>query len=234
VPLENSMTVKKTISAAVLAVALAAGTAHAADLPSRPEAPAYVPPPPIFSWTGFYAGLNVGGDFSSANTLNSYLGANGGQAHGVVGGGQAGYNYQVSPLFVVGIENDLLASSLSTHSNSSTTRDVSVPWFTTARARAGFTLLDSHLLVYGTGGLATGQVNDTGVNKLRMGWTAGGGVEYAFMPNWSAKLEYLYTDLSKDLQHTGLADRHEKFQTVRLGVNYHFDLFGLASGGNHY
>ncbi|WP_040581214.1 outer membrane protein [Methyloferula stellata] len=221
---------EKTLSALVLAIAV--GAAHAADLPPRRPAPIYVPP--LFTWTGFYAGLNVGGGFSTSNGLNSYLGTNSGRASGFVAGGQAGYNYQVSPLFVVGVENDFLVTGVSTHNSGWNAPDVRVPFFGTARGRAGFTLLDSHVLVYGTGGLATGQVNDTGINKLRIGWTAGGGVEWAFLPNWSMKLEYLYTDLYKNLKSDSLPERHEKFHIVRVGVNYHFDLFKPASLGDRY
>jgi outer membrane immunogenic protein len=217
--LENSMNNGKTISALVLAAALAAGAAHAADLPYK-AAPAYTTPVPAFSWTGFYAGLNVGGGFSTTNAFNSYLGTNGGRADGGLGGFQVGYNYQLSPLFVVGIENDFMATGIKSHVNGF--NDVSVPYFGTGRGRAGFTLLDSHLLVYGTGGLAFGQVNDTGVDKLRIGSTFGGGVEWAFQPKWSAKLEYLYTALHKDFQNDSLPDRDQKFQTVTVGVNYHF------------
>jgi outer membrane immunogenic protein len=219
--LENSMNNRKTISALALAVALTAGAAHAADLPYRKVAPVYAPSlQPAFSWTGFYAGANVGGGFSGTDAFNSYLGTNGGRADGAVGGIQLGYNYQVSPRFVVGIENDFMASGIKTSHNG--LNDVSMPFYGTGRGRAGFTLLDSHLLVYGTGGMAFGQVKDAGVDKLRIGWTAGGGVEWAFQPNWSAKIEYLYTDLYKDLKKDNLPDRDQKFQTITVGVNYHF------------
>ena len=215
--LENS-NINKAVSALVLAAALGAGAAHAADLPSRKDAPVYAPPPPVFSWTGFYGGLNVGGGFSAAN-------ATFGRASGVIGGGQIGYNYQLSPLFVVGVENDFQGTSLSTRNNGSANPNVSLPWFGTGRGRAGLALLDSRLLVYGTGGLALGQVNDVLARKTRMGWTAGGGAEWAFLPNWSAKLEYLYTDLYKSIKNDGMPDRHAKFHTIRIGVNYHFNLF---------
>jgi outer membrane immunogenic protein len=61
---------KSLISATVIALALSAGAALAADLPSRKEAPVYVPPPPPPLWTGFYVGLNAGGTFGGDNTTN--------------------------------------------------------------------------------------------------------------------------------------------------------------------
>jgi outer membrane immunogenic protein len=95
----------------------------------------------------------------------------------------------------------------------------------TVRERLGF-LLTPTLLVYGTGGLAYGGVNSsTGINQVfngpvpssiatawgtaqnfstsRLGWTAGGGGEWLFAPNWSVKVEYLYYDLSNVSYGTG-------------------------------
>lgn len=224
--LQVSMNIKKVISAVILA--LGAGAAHAAELPSGPGAPGYAPP--AYSWTGFYAGLNAGGGFSTGKD-SSNLGSvfstgrgSGDLGSGITGGGQGGYNYQLSPLFLVGIENDFQVTDISKHDGASG-QDAKLPWFGTGRARAGVLLLDSRLLVYGTGGLAFGKVDDAGDGKTRIGWTAGGGTEWAFMTNWSAKLEYLYTDLYRDLKSDAGPHLETKFNAVRLGVNYHFNLF---------
>ena len=100
----------------VAATALA-GSAYAADLPSRrAPPPAYIPPVPIFTWTGFYIGANAGGAFRTNNNLyNNALffggaapvfGFNNGSNNGrFIGGGQAGVNYQVGQ-FVFGVEGD--------------------------------------------------------------------------------------------------------------------------------
>src|SRR5881392_2986694 len=53
---------RKILMTTVAASAMV-GSAHAADLPRRAHPPAYVPPVPIFTWTGFYIGANVGGAF---------------------------------------------------------------------------------------------------------------------------------------------------------------------------
>src|SRR5437879_4505798 len=93
-----------------------AGPANAADLPFK----APPPPPPSFSWTGIYAGLNVGGGIGvnsnaqSATFSSTVLGVNGlltGSANslalpGWVAGGQIGFNWQVSPWIVLGVEAD--------------------------------------------------------------------------------------------------------------------------------
>ena len=207
---------------ALLAAALASGAAHAADLPyGKAPPPAVYAPTRAFSWTGFYAGLNVGGGSSGDNAFNNFLGTSAGKIHGGFGGAQVGYNYQLTPQIVVGIENDFEGTGL-THHNDWNSPSVGLPVFGTGRARAGLSVMDQHLFLYGTAGLATGQLNDAGIKKIKMGWTAGGGAEYAITPKWSGKLEYLYMDF----KHDALPDWNKpKFHTVRLGVNYHFDPF---------
>lgn len=195
---------KKTLSTMALYATLTCGAVQAADLPSSKDAPAYVPPAPTFSWTGLYAGVNLGAGWR----------ANGGSQGYVLGGGQIGYNYQLSPLFVAGLETDFQGTS-----------SRNLDWFGTVRGRLGITPLSPNLLVYGTGGFAYGEVRDgwNTVNNVGTGWTAGGGVEWAFHPNWSAKVEYLYTDLSGGNNGWWGGSRHSKSNTVRVGLNYHFN-----------
>ena len=212
---------KNTISALAIAAWLAAGSAYAADLPSRNEAPVYIPPP-VFSWTGFYAGVNIGGGWS--NNSNN----NGTNSGGVVGGGQIGYNYQFSPLFFAGVETDFQGTSIGSCGGGFGLNE-SITYFGTVRGRIGIiTPFNPNLLIYGTGGFAYGEVRQDG---LKTGWTAGGGVEWAFLPNWSAKVEYLYTDLNSNggngFEFFG-DHRQTRFNTVRAGVNYHFNLFAPA------
>ncbi len=129
----------KFTAAASVALALVAGSAFAADLPSRKEAPVYVPPPPSFSWNGLYGGINIGygfGDGSQEYGGIGYLSSGpvgprrvavpGGSAlggtsnlNGVLGGGQVGYNWQFSPWLVFGIETDIQASDVHDTVNSS-------------------------------------------------------------------------------------------------------------------
>src|SRR5262249_19877468 len=124
---------------AVISMGLQAG-AHAADM----GAPVYKAPPPappmVFNWTGFYAGVNLGGawvDFDGDRFDNRN------QISGVIGGGQIGANYQINN-FVLGIEADIQGSSLS-HSNTFFDPAVIGPisaterqrWFGTVRGRFG-------------------------------------------------------------------------------------------------
>jgi outer membrane immunogenic protein len=113
-------------------------------------------------------------------------------------------------------------------------------WFGTVRGRAGYAW--GPTLAYFTGGLAFGGVKDTlsltstgsssktvSSNTTDTGYVLGGGVEHLFNPKWSVKVEYQYIDLGSDkLSATipniaiGTLDAEHKYNTVRLGVNYHF------------
>jgi outer membrane immunogenic protein len=171
---------------------------------------------PFFSWTGFYAGGNVG--YSSGVASSFYNEAAFGccelptsfatteRLDGPIGGGQIGFNWQASPLWVFGVEADLQASGekgSSARSNlycldcefSSTltqTHSTDILSFGTVRARAGV-LFNPTLLLYATGGLAYGRINVSGTvsdnactpactwsygtTTTMVGWAAGFGVE---------------------------------------------------------
>lgn len=199
------------------AIALSAAPAIAADLPPPPaRAPApYVPvPAPVYNWSGFYIGVNGGYGFASGNTtvtVTSLPGAvNGtGNLSGGVAGGQIGFNWQMNSV-VLGLEVDGDWSGQSKTdtigcgiAGCSISESFKIPWFATARARAGWAF--DRVLVYGTGGAAWMGVTDTltasaggvtatllNVSDTPVGWTAGGGVEVAFSPNWTARAEYLF------------------------------------------
>jgi len=205
---------KTTLGAVIFAAMCVTASAQAADLPYRSAQPYTVNQPlNFYSWAGPYLGGNLGygwGDVSNNPTRPS----------GVLGGVQAGYNWQSGQL-VFGLEGDIQASGA---------EDTSVPWrfsnnwFGTLRGRAGFTL--NNLLLYGTGGLAFGELRGEtfGLSESHTtaGWTLGVGAEVGLAPNWSAKLEYLFVDLSDHtFTLTGVQNGYS-FSTVRAGVNYHF------------
>ncbi len=127
-------------------------------------------------------------------------------------------------------------------------------YFGSARGRVGF-LVTPEILAYGTGGLAYGQANlslyqfqqfgiavgwsGSTTSTTLVGWTAGGGVEWMFMQNWSARAEYLYYDLGNQTTQNqfvayspsgaqwtygSYASRSFNGNVVRAGVNYHFNL----------
>ena len=238
---------KKALTAIAMAAALAAGAAQAADLPSHKAPPAYVPPPPMITWTGFYAGLNLGGGWQERNNHNVWWGGlwnnnnNGGA--GVVGGGQVGYNYQISPMFVVGVEADFQGTTMGSNNNNNNNFPFLTPffgngggaaridWYGTVTGRAGITLSSfPTLLIYGKGGFAYGDVRQAWWRTTQTGWTAGGGLEWMFLPNWSAKVEYGYHELSGNNNNgfnfgfnVNNVNNRTRFHVIRAGVNYHFN-----------
>jgi outer membrane immunogenic protein len=171
----------------------ASGLALAADMVVKAPPP---PPAPVYSWTGFYVGGNIGyswgkasGDLSDpAIAFFSGLGSlptsfsESLKPKGGIGGGQFGYNYQINPTWILGLEADLQASNEHASNSQSastsgvfigpgitgltssavgTTFDARISWFGTARARAGV-LITPTTLFYGTGGLAFGGVKVSG------------------------------------------------------------------------
>jgi outer membrane immunogenic protein len=241
-----------------------AGSAFAADLPNTKGPPVFAPPPPpVFTWTGFYVGGQVGyewgrtvGDlYTDPGVYIEHL--PGYDASGIVGGLHAGYNYQISQ-FVLGIEGDVEGSSYNGTGadpggiapfTSYTTR---IPVQGSIRGRVGFAW--DRVLFYATGGAEFADIRNTyttpglppvvGIAFLpgfppgydsfssgRVGWTVGGGVEYAFDPNWSIRAEYRYTDFggfNEYLVNTYPGDYvhlHVYDNEVEVGFSYKFDMF---------
>jgi outer membrane immunogenic protein len=206
---------KKTLFAASLtAMAVAAGAAVAADLPRGP-APYYSAPAMsgLYNWSGPYAGLNIGYEWGKVTNTA-------GEPSGLMGGGQLGYNWQ-SGQFVFGAETDIQFSGAD---DTFAPWKFANPWFGTLRGRVGYAF--NNILVYGTLGLAYGELKGTFLaldeTRTEVGWAGGVGAEYGFTPNWSAKVEYLYMDLaSRSFSITG-TDNGLHANLLRLGVNYHF------------
>ncbi len=231
------------------ALAAMTGGAWAADLPNYKGPPVYAPPPPpAFSWTGFYIGGQVGYQWGNSNPYLVTepgdvfaLGEPGYTDSGVVGGGHAGYNLQLGQFgfsqFVVGVEGDVEGTSYSgrgvdtTGLFSTTTRnDIEA----SIRGRVGWAW--DRVLFYGTGGGAWASINNTlGFVGLpatfsqttgRFGWTAGGGVEYAITNNWSVRVEYRYTDYGRYDFGVGFPvalRENETDNRVEAGFSYKFD-----------
>lgn len=190
-----------------------------------------------------------------------------GSGGGFIGGGQIGYNWQFAGSFVAGVEADIQGIAHSSGAGRIVTAGIiaapvitalsatkNVDYLGTVRGRVGW-LFTPSLLVYGTGGLAYGGVNTgaslfqgspgifaafgaSSFSNTRVGWTAGGGFEWMFWPNWSAKVEYSYYDLGAVIHSAWLSDMtlvppatylfsqsSTRFNghIVRAGVNYHFN-----------
>jgi outer membrane immunogenic protein len=205
---------QKTIFGAGLAVAMATASAQAADLPRGQYRP-YAPPPAmaVYSWMGPYLGANLG--YQWGETTNNPT-----EPSGIAGGLQAGYNFQTGQ-FVFGGEADI---QLSGAEDTFAPWKFSNPWFGTVRGRAGVAL--NNILFYATGGLAygnlRGEVGGLTENRTGLGWTAGLGMEVGLTPNWSAKVEYLYVDLTDRSYTVTGTDNGLESNLLRFGVNYRF------------
>lgn len=221
---------RRFIVVAIAATAFCGASALAADLPAK--APAYVAPAPAYNWTGFYVGLEGGGAWGRSTHDFLPLGTHGSfDVSGGLFGGTAGYNYQMGQ-FLAGIEGDLSWASSSGSTIGSPTLCTNGPctskltWLGTVRGRIGY--VAGAWLPYITGGAAFGNVdaceNVTCSSATYTGWTIGGGIETMFAPNWSAKFEYLYTDLGSHnayfvfVPHTVSLNEN----IVRVGLNYRF------------
>jgi outer membrane immunogenic protein len=177
------MVVMKKLVLLASSLVLSVGAASAADLPRKSVAPVFAPVP-VFTWTGFYVGLNAGYGFGESNVDASQNPSSAGfganpfgykvKPDGFIGGAQIGYNYQVNSI-VFGLEADFQISTmkktggivglplnptgLQALSPSDTTSKMD--WFGTIRGRIGFTPVD-RLLIYGTGGVMfAGMKNET-------------------------------------------------------------------------
>lgn len=236
-----------TTLGALAALVLAPTVVSAADLAVK--AP---PPVAVYDWTGFYLGVSGGGSVGTSDHIDPVSGQSFTSGYNIKGGlvgGTLGYNWQVSS-FVVGFEGDVSwvheygtmldvgpASTFITQGlpfpvfNSSTTEK----WMATARGRVGYAV--DNLLFYATGGYAAAgadaNVRDATTNAVlastsstRSGWTAGGGLEWGFAPNWSAKFEIMYmkfnTVLFNTVQAEGPRDVPLTDTIARVGINYRF------------
>jgi outer membrane immunogenic protein len=246
-------TMKKFLLTSVSLAALTA-TATAADLAARPYKA--VPMAAVYNWTGFYIGGHVGGSWvdekasilSTTGPLLNPLGTViGGDRSGFLGGVQAGYNYQVSN-WVFGIGADASWTNITV---ATVTAATLIPggvtntagttnWYVTATGRIGYAW--NNVLVYGKGGAAWMNENFSGgasaggfalttnpITDTRAGWTAGGGIEYGFAPNWSVFAEYNYLDfgsrnytITSNLPFTSVTNIKTKVDVFKAGANFRF------------
>jgi outer membrane immunogenic protein len=207
------MYAKSIMATAAAALAITISPASAADIMRGSSFGPAAAPVVGYNWSGAYIGANLGYQWGSATHSNT-------SPNGVAGGIQGGYNVQMGQ-FVFGAETDF---QLSDASDRFANWKYSNPWFGTLRARAGYAM--NNILFFATLGMAYGggRVDPGGwaESNTHVGWTVGGGVEVGLTPNWSAKVEYLYVDLS-DQYYVALGGSTGFESSVfRLGVNYRF------------
>jgi outer membrane immunogenic protein len=197
----------KKLAIILAAFALIGTSAFAADM----GVPAAPPPAPVYNWTGWYVGGNLGASFGTSKTdfnvapgtsavtlgtsfstatIPGFAGSDTVYPSGFMGGGQIGYNWQLSPIWVVGLEADFQGADEKEHST--LTSNFSAPlffvtgapsgftatgttavdytakieWFGTARLRAGYVWGNGNVMSYVTGGLAYGKLDVAGTSAL--------------------------------------------------------------------
>jgi outer membrane immunogenic protein len=198
------------LSTVAIAMLVLGHSGQAADMPVKA-----MPPPPPFSWTGFYLGGNLGAAWAHTRVNDTFTGLDFSRSSDAVfiGGGQIGYNWQINN-FVLGIEWD--ADAVGSNDNNRVGNGILINglgpfavrgsgdrWMSTLAARIGFA--NDHWLFYAKlGGGEVGVSNFTILNtatgvsvggntsRTRTGGMFGLGTEYAFTNNWTAKLEWDY------------------------------------------
>jgi outer membrane immunogenic protein len=229
------------VGALITALAATSLAAQAADLPARTT---YSPPPaavPVYNWTGIYLGINGGYGWGRQDPL-SLITSQYDKVNTDIGGGMAGgtFGAQIQAGHVVlGVEGDydwanikgtttVVPTILGAPAPFTANLATEIKSVSTVRVRVGYAA--QNWLMYGTGGVAVvrgettaslagitcgtvGNLRCSG-DTTRVGIAAGGGIEYGFTQNWSAKLEYLWIGAA--------SDRDAHINTVRGGINYRF------------
>lgn len=222
---------RRVLFSTISLLALSATTVLAADIPRPMPTKAPVVYAPVFTWTGFYIGINGGYGWGKSD-WDGFLG-NADPRGGLVGG-TIGYNWQTGP-WVFGLEGDVDWADLKgsfTNLACPFGCQTKVQWLATARGRVGYAW--DRIMPYITGGLAVGEVQANpglgflGASETNAGWTIGAGVEAAITNNFTAKVEYLYVDLGDvncgTLACGGVVPTNVDFTAhiVRGGVNFKF------------
>jgi len=215
-----------------LAAAMLVSASAVSDAADAPRGPAYRPPPPplFYNWTGLYVGAHAGGGWADLGVGDS--------SSGFIGGGQVGYNYQVNPQWVVGLEVEVSGSgiknNLATFGTPFGPITANFNWNTLTTLTSRFGYAFDNWLVYGKVGGAWADVSvsvnapfgfGSSAGGTASGWVVGVGTEYAFRNNWSAKIEYNHLDFGSD-GGTFITGNTVTVDTVKAGVNYRFGGLG--------
>ena len=226
---------RKILLGTIALVASASGTAMAADLPPRGPIYPKAPPPVVSTWTGLYFGGHLGGGWGqkifkeppgtitsgggNTITVTGMTDADG-PVSGFLGGAQVGFNLQLSPRWVGGIEADVSGANINGSfpcfngialikgEPSSDSCSAQSKTLGTIVARFGPTVGNAWVYLLGGGAWIRDHYHDSyffpdrygdfvvgySASETRWGWTVGGGIEYAIDANWSAKVQYNYMD----------------------------------------
>ncbi|MEO6841325.1 MAG: outer membrane beta-barrel protein [Bradyrhizobium sp.] len=219
-----------------LALMASCSAVMAADMPSAvpyQKAPYIVDPGT--NWTGFYIGAM--GGYGWSDSVRTTIGglaftASSSDLKGGFGGGTLGYNWQ-SGQAVFGIETDAAWSDIKYSETAfGITLADKLQSFGSVTGRIGLAANAALFYVKGGYAWADNQISASALgatfseSHVHSGWTIGGGLEYMFVPNWSGKVEYMYSDYRNASYLTAFAPGGVGLgvtvNTVKAGVNYHF------------
>lgn len=210
----------------------------------------------VYDWTGLYVGAHAGWAGVEREFQTTFRGGvvftpgftqN---ASGFSGGGQVGFNRQAGN-WIMGLEADIAGTRHRARSSVidpaaivAQTFDVKIDWMGILTGRLGYSW--GRWMLYGKGGAALmhetyaltipifSPRNDAEVTRL--GWTAGAGIENAFLDNWSWKAEYNYLrfDNIKTVSNTSIgsnangiaSEANVDVHAVKLGINYRLGNYG--------
>lgn len=195
---------------------------------------------PAYNWSGVYIGTTSG--YASGTSVHSdaVIEANKTDPFAITGaifGAEAGFNWQASSNWVFGVSADYVAGEIGGHSDADSSGDfgcgvvhacyTTIHSLGTVRARFGYAFDRS--LIYATGGYAFGSVTAEIRNPLYSGkqieggWVAGAGLEHAFTPNWTGRLEVLHVDLGTFAYYPLIdAEATTNATLLRIGLSYKF------------
>jgi high affinity Mn2+ porin len=234
---------KRVLAGLALGMLSLDGAALAADIALK--APRLQP---VYDWTGLYFGAHAGfgRGHSNATLSDPFTSATSNSFGGPIGGLQMSYNVQLPSRIVLGFEADVSFpnyidgnSVISTLATAKSYVVEQMDFTGSARGRLGYA--PGPWLFYATGGLAfageryfnTPAIgNEEKKLSMRLGWAAGGGVEYAFAPHWSLRLEYLYSEFQNASVRFDSGAAHAStlnFQSLRVGLNRKIDWPGNGS-----
>jgi outer membrane immunogenic protein len=234
------------VSVAIATIVVGIKAASATDLPAPvyTKAPAIVDP--AYNWSGFYLGVHAGYIWGRSRVFdNGVLTESGAPTDGFVGGLLAGYNRQMGPL-VLGLEGDFGWSNAQGHGTVVVPPPPPPPplppgpnayhlmWDSHFVGKVGFT--SDRWLLFATGGIAIagfsfqegvppGTPPSNRIPATYVGFSIGGGAEYAFTQHLLGRLQYIYDDFGGRSYTTADGDTYRvnlTSQTLRGGLSWKF------------
>jgi outer membrane immunogenic protein len=234
------------VSVAIATVVVGIKAASATDLPAPAYRKAAVIVDPAYNWSGFYLGVHAGYIWGRSRVFdNGVLTESGAPTDGFVGGLLAGYNRQMGPL-VLGLEGDFGWSNAQGHGTVVVPPPPPPPplppgpnayhlmWDSHFVGKVGFT--SDRWLLFATGGIAIagfsfqegvppGTLPSNRIPATYVGFSIGGGAEYAFTQHLLGRLQYIYDDFGGRSYTTADGDTYRvnlTSQTLRGGLSWKF------------